>query len=72
LFVVAPGDNDGRRLMESTIVLSGLGQGGTVTSWSAGGVFGPGTTIGIDTSPLSASGRLQHAILHGYLTDEGS
>ena len=68
LFVVGSGDDDeGRRLMESTIVLSQTGQGGTVTSWTAGGVFGPGTKVGIDTSPLDAANRLQHAMLHGYL-----
>lgn len=48
LFVV-DGDPQGRRLMESTIVLSSSGTGGTVTSWTSGGVFGPGTKIGIDT-----------------------
>jgi hypothetical protein len=67
LFVVAPGDDDGRRLMESTIVLSGAGQSGTVASWTAGGVFGSGTRIGIDTVPLGAANRLQHVMLHGYL-----
>jgi len=68
LFVVGPGDEeDGRRLMESTVVLSDAGQSGTVASWTAGGVFGPGTRIGVDTSPLTSSNRLQHAMLHGYL-----
>jgi len=67
LFVVPPGDDNGRRLMESAVVLSDAGQGGTVSSWTAGGVFGPGTKIGIDTSPLNAAHHLQHAILHGYL-----
>ena len=66
LFVVSPKGDD-RRMIESTIVLSPAGQGGTVTSWTAGAVFGPGTTIGIDTSPLSSAHRLQHAMLHGYL-----
>ena len=65
LFVFGPDDSD-RRLMESTIVLSAKGQG-TVTSWTAGGVFGPGTRIGIDTTPLPSANRLQHAMLHGYL-----
>ena len=66
LFVVG-GDPNGRRLMESTVMLSSAGAGGTVTSWTSGGVFGPGTRIGIDTSPLSTANRLQHAMLHGYL-----
>jgi hypothetical protein len=66
LFVVG-GEPDGRRLMESTVVLSSAGVGGTVTSWTSGGVFGPGTRIGIDTIPLSTANRLQHAMLHGYL-----
>jgi hypothetical protein len=65
LFVVG-GDSD-RRLMESTIVLSSAGTGGTVTSWTSGGVFGAGTSIGIDTTPLPTANRLQHAMLHGYL-----
>jgi len=30
-------------------------------------VFGPGTKIGIDTSPLPSANRLQHAMLHGYV-----
>ncbi len=54
-------------MMESTIVLSSEGQGGTVTSWTAGAVFGPGTKIGVDTFPLSSPNRLQHVMLHGYL-----
>lgn len=68
LFVVPPGaDERGRRLLESTIVLSEAGQGGTVTSWTAGGVFGPKTKIGVDTILLSPKGKLQHVLLHGYL-----
>ncbi len=67
LFVVG-GESNGRRLMESTVVLSSAGVGGTVTSWTSGGVFGPGTRIGIDTVPLPTAHRLQHALLHGYLT----
>jgi hypothetical protein len=66
LFVVSPNGSD-RRMIESAIVLSSAGQGGTVTSWTAGAVFGPGTKIGIDTSPLPTAHRLQHAMLHGYL-----
>ena len=66
LFVVPPGGHE-RRLMESTIVLSEAGQGGTVAAWTAGGVFGPGTKIGIDTFPLNSKGKLQHVMLHGYL-----
>lgn len=68
LFVV---DGRGRDqlLMESTIVLSPAGQGGTVTSWTSGGVWGPGTRIGVDTVPLPSANRLLHAMLHGYLTD---
>ena len=65
-------DHGGRRLLESTITLSAAGTGGTVTSWTSGGVFGPGTRIGVDTSPLTATGRLQHALLHGYLVGAGS
>lgn len=66
LFVVK-GRTD-QRLIESSIVLSDKGQGGTVTSWTAGGVFGPGTSIGIDTAPIGSTGKLQHTMLHGYLT----
>jgi hypothetical protein len=72
LFIVGPGQlPPPRRLMESTIVLSNAGQGGTVAAWTAGGVFGPGTKIGIDTSPLNPASKLQHAMLHGYLTRSG-
>jgi hypothetical protein len=72
LFVVGGREEDvGSRLMESTIVLSGVGESGTVTSWTAGGVFGPGTKIGIDTIPLTSRNRLQHALLHGYLIASG-
>ena len=67
LFVVGQGDDHGRRLLESTITLSQSGQGGTTTRWIAGGVFGAGTKIGLDTTPFAPSGRLQHALLHGYL-----
>ncbi|MEZ4450460.1 MAG: hypothetical protein R3B09_13355 [Nannocystaceae bacterium] len=66
LFVVH-GDDSGRRLLESTIVLSPAGQGGTTTRWVAGGVFGSGTKIGVDTMPLPPQGKLQHVLLHGYL-----
>jgi hypothetical protein len=65
LFVVTAAGS--MRLLESTTVLSPAGKGGTSTNWTAGGVFGPGTKIGIDTSPLNSQGRLQHAMLHGYL-----
>ena len=66
LFIVKADDLP-RRLMESTIVLSSTGQGGAVATWTAGGVFGPGTKIGIDVAgPVSAKG-LQHVLLHGYL-----
>ncbi len=67
LFVVGPDNDQGRRLLESTITLSPSGQGGTTTHWVAGGVFGAGCRIGIDTSPLAPGGHLQHALLHGYL-----
>ena len=66
LFVVGE-EPSGQRLMESTVVLSSAGIGGTVTSWTSGGVFGPGTRIGIDTVPLPTANRLQHAMVHGYL-----
>jgi hypothetical protein len=66
LFVVSPSGDD-RRMMESTLVLSPAGQAGTVTSWTAGAVFGPGTKIGTDTFPLPTAHHLQHAMLHGYL-----
>ncbi len=66
LFVVGTDGSD-RRMMESAIVLSPAGQGGTTTSWTAGAVFGAGTTIGIDTFPLPSANRLQHVMLHGYL-----
>jgi hypothetical protein len=65
LFLVTPAGS--MRLLESTIVLSPAGKGGTSTNLTAGGVFGPGTKIGIDTRPLNSQGRLQHAMLHGYL-----
>ena len=66
LFIVGASGED-RRLMETTIVLSAKGQGGTVAQWTAGGVFGPGTKIGIDTTTLPTANRLQHVMLHGYL-----
>ncbi len=75
LLIVAGDPSDvhaARRLLESSITLSAAGTGGTVTSWTSGGVFGPGTRIGIDTSPLQAMGGLQHALLHGYLIGPGS
>lgn len=68
LFIVAPGElPPPRRLLESTVVLSSAGQGGTVAAWTTGGVFGPGTKIGIDTSPINLTSKLQHVLLHGYL-----
>jgi hypothetical protein len=67
LFVVSPTSPDSRRLLDSIIVLSSAGQGGTTTNWTAGGVFGPFARIGIDTIPFSAEGHLQYALLHGYL-----
>jgi hypothetical protein len=56
LFIATPGheDREAQRLMESSIVLSDAGRGGTVTSWTGGAVFDPGTKIGIDTSPIAA------------------
>lgn len=65
--MVGQNDDHGQRLLESTITLSPAGQGGTTTRWVAGGVFGAGTRIGIDTVPFGSAGRLQHALLHGYL-----
>lgn len=67
LFVVVVTATGSMRLLESTIVLSPAGRGGTSSNWTARGAFGPGTKIGIDTSPLNSQGRLQHAKLHGYL-----
>jgi len=67
--LIAPADDDkrARRLLESTITLSPVGQGGTTTHWTTGGMFGPGTRIGIDTTPLSSQSHLQHVLLHGHL-----
>jgi hypothetical protein len=33
-------------------------------------VFGPGTKIGIETSPLNSQGHLQNAMLYGNLVSQ--
>lgn len=57
------------RAFESTVVLSGLGQGGTSESMTSGFVVAAGSRICPDVipGPMGPPAGLQHLILRGYL-----
>ena len=57
------------RVLESTILLGSNGGGGTSTIETTGIVVPAGVKITVDAIGSGASGKIQHILLRGYLTD---
>jgi len=59
------GDDDGRRVFESTITLDREGHGGISEAMTSGFVVSSNVRLAVDTSP--GGGKIQHVLLRGYL-----
>lgn len=70
IFLMWPGDRGlSRRALESTILLGSSGGGGTSTVERTGIVVPRGVKIIVDVIGSGATGKIQHVLLRGYLTD---
>jgi hypothetical protein len=68
-FEPSPGLELTRRVLESTILLGSQGGGGTSTVATTGVLVPHGVKITVDVAGSGATGRLQHVLMRGYITD---
>ncbi len=71
MFLSWPGPAQGidRRAFESTILLGSGGGGGTSTAETTGVLVPHGVKITVDVIGSGATGKLQHVLMRGYITD---
>lgn len=65
----AGGPGSDRRVLESTTLLGSQGGGGTSTVAATGVVVPHGVKITVDVVGSGATGRLQHVLMRGYITE---
>jgi hypothetical protein len=71
MFLTWPGPGPGidRRVLESTILLGASGGGGTSTAETTGVIVPHGVKITVDVIGSGSTGKLQHVLMRGYITD---